>query len=700
MTDPTQQNWRTDAPTPPSTTSTTTASATGATGANPYGYYPGGSYVPRGQPQYGHGATGGGHPSYGSGGGGAGYAAPGGYTNAGGYNAYSGGGGGYYPQGAYQQYGGSNTGGYTHGGGYNARGGGDGYSRSHSGGYGGHAGYTQASSSSASASSSSSGLEGFTIKRKEKKKKGKKGKKKRGGAETSTKKFAKGAMLSMPIKELATETAATTGDSNTTSTDTTPTAAPVPPKASSEEGGGGKKVRKTKPKKEAETVEPAKPKPVVVDDSDPREHLNVVFIGHVDAGKSTISGQVLFQTGMVDKRTIKKFEKEAKDLNRESWFLAFVMDTSEEERAKGKTVEVGRATFETKKRRFTVLDAPGHSNYVPNMIAGASQADVGVLVISARKGEFEAGFDRSGQTREHAMLAKTLGVNKLIVVVNKMDEPTVKWSKKRFDEIQTALKPFLRKFCGFKLRKDVSWVPMSGLTGQNLKDKVDPKVCPWNESEPLLSVLEKLTMDGRDATKPLRVPILDKYVDRGVIAMGKVECGTLIKGQTITIQPTGIKAIVEGLWVDGPEDGKEVNVAKPGENIRVRLKGVMENQMHKGFVLCDENTGKGVKVIDAKMTVLQLLKHRQLLSAGYKAVLHCHTVAEEVTVMKILSKGVGEKKEKRPKFVKSQKVCVVRLMLDRKICVERFEDVAQLGVFTLRDERQTIAVGRVLKILK
>ena len=165
---------------------------------------------------------------------------------------------------------------------------------------------------------------------------------------------------------------------------------------------------------------------VEVQEEDPGEHLNVVFIGHVDAGKSTLSGNILYLTGYVDKRTIEKYEREAKQRNRESWFLAFIMDTNEEERAKGKTVEVGRAPFETEAKRYTILDAPGHKNYVPHMISGAAQADVGILVISARRGEFETGFERGGQTREHAMLCKTLGVRFLIVVINKMDDPTVR----------------------------------------------------------------------------------------------------------------------------------------------------------------------------------------------------------------------------------------------------------------------------------
>lgn len=175
-----------------------------------------------------------------------------------------------------------------------------------------------------------------------------------------------------------------------------------------------------------------------------KEHVNVIFLGHVDAGKSTLGGSILVQTGMVDERTLDKYKRESKDAGRESWFLSWVLDLNKEERAKGKTVEVGRGFFETEKRRYSILDAPGHKTFVPNMIGGASQADVGVLVISARKGEYETGFEKGGQTREHAILAKTQGVNKLVVVVNKMDDPTVEWSEDRYKECTTKLVVFLK----------------------------------------------------------------------------------------------------------------------------------------------------------------------------------------------------------------------------------------------------------------
>jgi peptide chain release factor subunit 3 len=211
-----------------------------------------------------------------------------------------------------------------------------------------------------------------------------------------------------------------------------------------------------------------------------KEHLNIVFIGHVDAGKSTMGGNLLCITGTVDKRTMEKLEREAKEAGRESWYLSWALDSTPQERAKGKTVEVGRAYFETDQRRYTILDAPGHKTFVPSMISGAAQADVAILVISARKGEFETGFERGGQTREHIMLVKTAGVTKLVVAINKMDDVTVNWDKARYDEIKDRLTPFI-KAAGFNPKTDVTFIPVSAYTGLNLKDRLAKSVCPWFE---------------------------------------------------------------------------------------------------------------------------------------------------------------------------------------------------------------------------
>ena len=315
-----------------------------------------------------------------------------------------------------------------------------------------------------------------------------------------------------------------------------------------------------------------------------REPLNIVFIGHVDSGKSTICGELLLLTGKVDPLELKKLEEEAKSKNRESWYLAYLMDISEEEKAKGKTVEVGKATFELQTKRFTILDAPGHKNYVPNMIQGAAQADVACLVISAKAGEFESGnsicklpilipktgFDKGGQTREHAMLARALGVTELIILVNKMDEGSVQWSKKRFDEIKDKLSPFLQKACGYDLEKHVRWIPISGLYGFNMKEKLDKSVCNWYDGDPLLTVFDNLPIPPRDRNGPIRIPVLDKMKDQGAsYVFGKVESGTIHPGQTVTFLPSCEEGQVVAVFNN---DDKRIPYGKPGENIKVYLR--------------------------------------------------------------------------------------------------------------------------------
>lgn len=440
-------------------------------------------------------------------------------------------------------------------------------------------------------------------------------------------------------------------------------------------------------------------------DGDPREHVNLVFIGHVDAGKSTLSGNILYLTDNVDKRTIERYEREAKERNRESWFLAFIMDTNEEERAKGKTVEVGRAFFETEAKRYTIMDAPGHKNYVPNMIMGASQADIGILVISARKGEFEAGFDRGGQSREHAMLAKTLGVSYLIVAINKMDEPTVKWSKERYDECIVKLRPFL-KGCGFTIKKEVKFIPISGLNGANIKDEVDPSVCTWWKPSwtkgdnntacgTLMGLLDSLQMKGRDSEAPLRIPVLDRYSDRGTIAMGKVESGIAVVGKKVTLMPTRTQYKIDGVWANEVP----VAAARPGENVLVKLNGAGVEDVQKGFVICGEPPCRSVSKIICQMALVEMPEKTRIMTAGFQTIFHAHTCEEECTVTKIFEttngKGVVTK---NARFANIGMKVVCMLELARTIPVETFDDFPFLGRFTLRTEGKTIAIGKIIKL--
>ncbi|KAM5221710.1 eukaryotic peptide chain release factor GTP-binding subunit ERF3B isoform 1-T1 [Ctenodactylus gundi] len=437
-----------------------------------------------------------------------------------------------------------------------------------------------------------------------------------------------------------------------------------------------------------------KSKPVVVPSGAPKkEHVNVVFIGHVDAGKSTIGGQIMFLTGMVDKRTLEKYEREAKEKNRETWYLSWALDTNQEERDKGKTVEVGRAYFETEKKHFTILDAPGHKSFVPNMIGGASQADLAVLVISARKGEFETGFEKGGQTREHAMLAKTAGVKHLIVLINKMDDPTVSWSSERYEECKGKLVPFLKKV-GFSPKKDIHFMPCSGLTGANIKEQSD--FCPWYTGLPFIPYLDNLPNFNRSMDGPIRLPIVDKYKDMGTVVLGKLESGSIFKGQQLVMMPNKHNVEVLGIL----SDDTETDFVAPGENLKIRLKGIEEEEILPGFILCEpSNLCHSGRTFDVQIVIIE---HKSIICPGYNAVLHIHTCIEEVEITALISlvdKKSGEKSKTRPRFVKQDQVCIARLRTAGTICLETFKDFPQMGRFTLRDEGKTIAIGKVLKLV-
>lgn len=272
-------------------------------------------------------------------------------------------------------------------------------------------------------------------------------------------------------------------------------------------------------------------------------------------------------TGMVDKRTLEKNQREAREKSRESWYLSWALDTNQEERDKGKTVEVGRAYFETEKKHFTILDAPGHKSFVPNMIGGAAQADLAVLVLSARKGEFETGFDRGGQTREHAMLAKTAGVKHLVVLINKMDDPTVMWEESRYNECRDKILPYLKKL-GFNPAKDLTFMPVSGLAGHGILEQIPEDISPWYRGIAFIPFIDQLPSLNRKQEGPFIMPIVDKYKDMGTVVMGKVESGTVKKGQNLLVMPNRTSVSVDQIW----SDDEEVSAVGPGENVKIKLK--------------------------------------------------------------------------------------------------------------------------------
>jgi len=417
-----------------------------------------------------------------------------------------------------------------------------------------------------------------------------------------------------------------------------------------------------------------------------KEHVNVIFIGHVDAGKSTLGGAILYATGMVDERTMEKNKKEAKEMGRETWYLSWALDLTKEERSKGKTVEVGRGFFETEKRRYSILDAPGHKTYVPSMIGGASQADVGVLVISARKGEYETGFEKGGQTREHAMLAKTQGVNKLVVVINKMDDATVEWSKERYTECTTKLSAFLKSL-GFNMKTDVFFMPIAAQKTMGIKDRIPKGVAPFYDGPSLLEYLDNMNTFERKINAPFMMPINGKYRDMGTIVEGKIESGVIKKGMSLVMMPNRDKVEVAALYGETEE---EVEVAQCGDQIRLRLRGIEEEDVMPGFVLCSpKRLVHCVSAFEAQIRVLEL---KSILSAGFDCVMHVHSAIEEVSFAALLhklQKGTNRKSKAPPSHAKRGDNIIARMEViggAGSVCVEKFEDYAQLGRFTLRDQ--------------
>ncbi|ESA42137.1 putative translation release factor erf3 [Neurospora crassa] len=430
-----------------------------------------------------------------------------------------------------------------------------------------------------------------------------------------------------------------------------------------------------------------------------KEHMNIIFIGHVDAGKSTLGGAILYVTGMVDQRTLDKYKREAKDMGRETWYLSWALDLTNEERAKGKTVEVGRGFFETDKRKYSILDAPGHKTYVPNMIGGASQADVGILVISARKGEYETGFEKGGQTREHAMLAKTQGVNKLVVVINKMDDPTVNWSEERYKECTTKLAQFL-KGTGYNLKTDVFFMPVAAQQTMGIKDRVPKDLCPWYDGPSLLEYLDNMSSLERKVNAPFMMAVSGKYRDMGTMIEGKIEAGVIKKGMSLIMMPN--KQSIEISAVYG-ETEDEVPVAQCGEQVRLRLRGIEEEEIMPGFVLCSpKRLVHNVTAFEAQIRILDL---KSILTAGFNCVLHVHAAIEEVTFAALLhklQKGTNRKSKLPPSHAKKGDSIIARLEVTGgagSVCVERFEDYPQMGRFTLRDQGQTIAIGKITKLI-
>lgn len=332
------------------------------------------------------------------------------------------------------------------------------------------------------------------------------------------------------------------------------------------------------------------------------------------------------------------------------------------------------------------------------MIGGAAQADVAVLVISARKGEFETGFERGGSTVEHTRLIRTAGVRYLIVVINKMDEPTVNFSKARYDDIVGKLEPFLRQ-SGFNTKTDVQFLPLSGFSGAGVDLPFPQNQIDWFKGPTLLQALDSISLAERDPAGPIRLPVVDKYKESGsLIVLGKVESGTIRTGDKLLLAP--VRTQIEILSIGS--DTRKITRAGPGENVRLQIRGVEEENIHTGFVISSLNDPVPVvTVFEAQINVLELLEHCPLMSSGYECVMHIHCAVEEVRIkalVAIVDRKTQKDAERRPKFIKKGQIARVGIETQRPVSLETFARFQQLGRFTLRDSGVTIALGKVVAV--
>jgi elongation factor 1-alpha len=419
-----------------------------------------------------------------------------------------------------------------------------------------------------------------------------------------------------------------------------------------------------------------------------KTHVNLVVVGHVDSGKSTTTGHLIYKCGGIDKRTIEKFEKESQEMGKASFKYAWVLDKLKAERERGITIDIALWKFETKKFYFTIIDAPGHRDFIKNMITGTSQADVAILIIASGVGEFEAGYAKNGQTREHALLAYTLGVKQIIVCINKMDDKSVNYSEARYNEIKDEVSKFLIK-CGYK--PGTEFIPISGWTGDNMLEK--SAKMPWYKGKCLIEVLDAIVPPKRPVDLPLRLPLQDVYKIGGIgtVPVGRVETGVLKPGITAYFAPVGKKAEVKSVEMHH----ESLEKAEPGDNVGFNIKGLSIKDIARGNVAGDiaNDPPERCSQFDAQVIVLD---HPNQIRAGYSPVFDCHTAHIACKFDKLLysiDKRNGKKLEDNPKAIKTGQAAIVQIVPTKPMVVEPFTLYAPLGRFAVRDMRKTVAVG-------
>ena len=425
-------------------------------------------------------------------------------------------------------------------------------------------------------------------------------------------------------------------------------------------------------------------------------HINLVVIGHVDSGKSTSTGHLIYKCGGIDKRTIEKFEKEAAEMGKASFKYAWVMDKLKSERERGITIDISLWQFETPKYHFTIIDAPGHRDFIKNMITGTSQADCAILMIASPQGEFEAGISKEGQTREHALLSFTLGVKQMIVCCNKIDEKSMNYSEERYLEIKKEVSDFLKKV-GYK-PDAIPFIPISGWVGDNMLER-SPNT-PWYKGPTLIEALDKIEAPKRPTEKALRVPLQDVYKIGGIgtVPVGRVETGILKPGMNVTFAPADVKTEVKSVEMHH----ESIPEAIPGDNVGFNVKGLSIKDIKRGYV-CGDTKNDPPREVESFLAQVIIMNHPGQIENGYTPVLDCHTAHiackfHEITAK--IDRRTGKATEEEPKFVKNGDSALIILKPTKPMCVEAFTEYPPLGRFAVRDMKQTVAVGVIKSTTK
>ncbi|MBN2251724.1 MAG: translation elongation factor EF-1 subunit alpha [Candidatus Altiarchaeota archaeon] len=415
-----------------------------------------------------------------------------------------------------------------------------------------------------------------------------------------------------------------------------------------------------------------------------KPHINLVFIGHVDHGKSTLVGRLLYEVGEVSEQTMKKYKDEAEKLGKGTFEFAWVMDSLKEERERGVTIDIAHKKFQSQKTYFTIIDAPGHRDFVKNMITGASQADAAVLVVSAKDGV-------QPQTKEHSFLSKTLGVKQLIVVLNKMD--AVNYEEAQYNKVKDEVSKLLSGI-GYKMA-EVEVIPVSAYMGDNVKEK--SAKTPWYKGRTLLQAFDELKAPEKPVEKPLRLPVQDAYTITGVgtVPVGRVETGVLKPGMKVVFMPSGALGEIKTIEMHH----EQLPEALPGDNVGFNVRGIGKNDVKRGDVVGPaDNPPTVAEDFTAQIVVLQ---HPSAITVGYTPVFHVHTAQVACTFIELVKKidpKTGGVLEDKPQFLKTGDVAVVKLKPTRLLCIEAAKDFPQLGRFAIRDMGSTVAAGMVMSV--